>query len=147
MIFPIVWTTPTAIQNLPQLLDRYRAHGGSIVQYERVFSFIIYSRRSPAFEWVAPHKSRRMAGLKHALWCLFFGFWSFAGFFWTPGSIINNLMGGIDVTRVLSSPIAPIDGQVDDSAIKEFQAAEKRRQYVFAGLLLLLVLWIIIPRL
>src|SRR6476659_6952282 len=104
MIIPIFWSRKTAIRNLPGLLENYRKFGGAIIQYERVYSILVYSQRSPTFEWVAPNTTRRVVGAKHALWCFLFGWWSITGFFWTAGSIINNLMGGIDVTRVLTSP-------------------------------------------
>ena len=144
MIIPIFWTQKTKIPNLPELLDNYGRLGGAIVQYERVFSIIIFSRRSPKFEWVSPQTTRRAVGFKHAFWCFLLGWWSLPGFFMTAGSIINNLMGGIDVTRVLTSP-PPLPGQLDDnSAILELQAARKRQQYVFlAFLLVLLVLAVI----
>ena len=59
--------------------------------------------------------------------------------FWIAGSIINKLMGGVDVTRVLTSP-PPLPGQpFDDSAIRELRAAHKRQQYAFFAFLLVLL--------
>jgi hypothetical protein len=144
MIIPIFWKEKTRIPNLEQLLDNYRKHGGAIVQYDRVVSMFFWSQRTPAFEWVGPHTTRRAVGFKHALWCFFLGWWSMVGFFWTAGSIINNLMGGIDVTGVLTSP-PPLPGQpLDNPAIRELQAAKKRQAYAFLAFLLVLLLLVII---
>lgn len=144
MIILIFWSQKTTIPNLQELLDNYHKHGGAIVQYERVFSILIYSQRTPKFEWVALNTTRRAAGFKHALWCFLLGWWSIAGLFWTAGSIINNLMGGIDVTRVLTSP-PPLPGQpYDDSAVRELEAARKRQQYAFLVFLLVLLVVVVI---
>jgi len=62
--------------------------------------------------------------------------------------IINNLMGGIDVTKILTTP-PPLAGKpYDDSAIREFDAARKRQGYaflVFLVALLLLVIFLVWP--
>jgi hypothetical protein len=149
MIIPIFWSQKATIPNLEELLANYRQHGGAIVQYERVLSAVIYSQRTHKFEWVGPGTTRRAVGCKHALWCFFLGWWSITGFVWTAGAILNNLMGGIDVTRVLTSP-PPLPGQPHDTeAIRELQAARKRQQYVFLafllGLLVLVLIFFVLP--
>src|SRR6266496_3699313 len=130
-MIPIYWTQTTMIPNLPQLVDSYHKHGGAIVEYERVFSVLVYSQRSPVFEWVPPGTTRRSAGLKHALWCGLLGWWSITGFFWTAGSIINNLMGGIEITKVFTSPPLLPGQQPDTTVLRELQAPRKRQQYAF----------------
>ncbi len=148
-MIPIFWTTKSSIPNLQELLDNYQSHGGAIVQYDHVLSLLIYTQRTTEFVWVGPHTTRRMVGFKHALFCFFLGWWSILGIFATPVAIINNLMGGIDVTRVLTSP-PPLPGQpYDDSAIRELKAARKRQQYVFLAylgfLILLVIIFCVIP--
>jgi hypothetical protein len=85
----------------------------------------------PVFELVPQGTTRRAAGRKHALWCCLLGWWSIPGFFGTAGSIINNLMGGIDVTKILTTP-PPLPGQpFDSTALEELQAARQRQGYAF----------------
>jgi len=148
MIVPIFWTEKSKIRNLPELLDNYQKHGGQIVQYQRIFSFIVFSRMFPVFEWVSPNATRRAAGRKHALFSFLLGWWSPIGMFGTAGIIINNLMGGIDVTKILTKP-PPLPGQpYDDSAVREFNAAKKRQAYaflLFLSLLLVVVLIVVWP--
>ena len=144
MIIPIFWTENTKIQNLPELLQNYRNHGGKIVEYRRIFSVLVFSRMYPVYEWVSPTTTRQAAGRKHALFCGLLGWWSIAGFFGTAGSIINNLMGGIDVTKILTMP-PPVPGQpYDDSAIRELNAARKRQGYAFVIFLFILLLFVLI---
>ena len=144
MVIPIFWTEKTKIRNLPELLDNHQKHGGQIVEYRRIFSVLIFSRMYPVYEWVPPDTTRQTAGRKHALFCCLLGWWSIFGFFGTAGAIINNLMGGIDVTKVLTLP-PPLPGQpYDDSAIRELNAARKRQGYAFLAFLFVLLLIILI---
>jgi hypothetical protein len=53
-------------------------------------------------------------------------------------------MGGIDVTRVLTSPPPLPDQPYDDSAVRELKAALKRQQYAFLIFLLVLLLVIVV---
>jgi len=144
MIIPIFWREKTKIKNLPELMENYQRHGGQIVEYRRIFSIILFSRMYPVYEWVSQETTRKAAGRKRALFCGLLDWWSIMGFFGTAGSIINNLMGGIDVTKVLTMP-PPISGQpYDDSAIRELNAARKRQNYAFVIFLFVLLLLILI---
>ncbi len=144
MIIPIFWGEKTKIRNLPELLQNYRQSGGSIVEYRRIFSVLIFSRMYPVYEWVPPNTTRYAAGRKHALFCGLLGWWSIMGFFGTASIIINDLMGGIDVTKILTMP-PPLPGQpFDDSAIRELNAARKRQGYVFVIFLFALLLLVLI---
>jgi hypothetical protein len=100
------WTTERKIKNLPQLLERVRMGGGSIIQYDHVISLGVITQRDSYFEWVGPGASRRVAGLKHAALCLVLGWWSPAGLFWAPIAVAFDLMGGLNVTERL----LPVDG-------------------------------------
>jgi hypothetical protein len=148
MIIPIFWREKAKIQNLPELLENYGESGGVIVEYQRIFSIIIFSRMSPVYEWVPPGTSRRAAGRKHAMYCFFLGWWSIMGLFGTAGAIINNLMGGIDVTKILTMP-PPLPGQpYDNAAIRELNEARKRQGYgflIFLAVVLVLVLILVWP--
>ncbi|MDB6174099.1 MAG: hypothetical protein JWL59_3410 [Chthoniobacteraceae bacterium] len=144
MIIPLYWTERSTIPNLQELLDRVRQQGGSIVEYQRVFSIILFTRSYPVFDWVPPGTSRTTAGLKHAVFCGTLGWWSVADLFWTPSTIVNNLMGGVDLTRVFTEP-SPLPGQpFDNHAIAELNRTRKRQQYVFVGYILLLLLLVIV---
>ena len=139
-MIPIYWTERTSIPNLQVLLDQVRQHGGSIVEYQRVFSFIFVTQSFPVFDWVPPGTSRRVAGLKHVLFCGTLGWWSVTGLFWTPAALINNLMGGVDLTKVFTQP-PPLPGQpFDNAAITELNRARKRQQYAYVGFLLFILL-------
>jgi hypothetical protein len=139
MLIPIYWTARASIPNLQALLEQVRQHGGSIVEYQRVFSVILFMQISPKFEWVPPGGSRAAAGLKHTVFSLLLGWWSLSGLFATPAAIINNLMGGIDVTRVFTQP-PPLPGQsFDSSAMEELAKARKRVMYVYLGFLFLVL--------
>jgi hypothetical protein len=144
MIIPIFWRERTRVKNLPELLDNYRNRGGAIVEYQRLYSIILFTRRFPVYEWVPPETTRQVAGRKHALWCCAFGWWSIFGVIGTGGIILNNLMGGVDVTKILTSP-PPIPGQpFDNTALQELQAARHRQAYGFLASLLFLLLVVIL---
>lgn len=66
------------------------------------------------------------------------------GMFGTAGIIINNLMGGIDITRILTMP-PPLPGHpYDDTAVREFNAARKRQAHAFLLFLCLLFVLVLI---
>jgi hypothetical protein len=139
-MIPIIWSTPTSIRNIEDLRDRVERHGGAIVQYERVVSVIVYSRMESRFEWVPPDTSHRAAGLKHAGACALLGWWSIPGFFWTSGAIINNLLGGLDVTDVLLRRGDDREDSVAlDRALRDLRSAERRSQIVLVAWLLIVL--------
>lgn len=78
------------------------------------------------FEWVPPGGSPIAAGMRHTLFTAAFGWWSIMGWMITPAIIINNLLGGIDVTRVLAGD------QPDEAALavayRDLERSEKRQQ-------------------
>ena len=139
MIIPIFWREKAKIHNLPELLENHRSRGGQIIEYRRIVSVIIFSRMFPVYEWVPPQTTRHIAGRKHALFCFLFGWWSIMGVFGTAGMIINNLMGGVDVTKVLTMPPLLPGQPYDDSAIQELNAARKRQGYAFLIFLFVLL--------
>src|ERR1041384_5742846 len=101
------------IPNLDDLLAKYRQHGGAIIQYDRITSAIVYTRRTAVYEWVPGRAARWRAGLKHALWCAMFGWWSWTGLIVTGILIFNNALGGLDFTRLLTAP-PPLPGSHHD---------------------------------
>lgn len=144
MIIPITWREKGTISNLEELLNSYHWKGGSIVEYQHMFSAVVYSSTYSVYEWVPAGKSRKIAGIKHALFCGFLGWWSFFGLMFAPVCIINNLLGGIDVTKVLTSP-PPLPGQLPDmTAVAELNAARKRQGYIFVGYLFTVLLIVIL---
>lgn len=149
MKFPTFQAQEGITPALQDLIDHCRRNGGTIVQYERVVSLLIYMRRYPKYDWVAPHSSRRAVGYKHALWCFLLGWWSITGLLFTPGAIINNVMGGIDVTPLLMSSRQLPDHRATESAVQEYNAALKRQQQVFLGFLVVVlaacVVFLVLP--
>jgi hypothetical protein len=143
-MIPIYWTERASIPNLQELLEKVQKHGGAIVEYQRVFSIILFTRSFPVFDWVPPGVSRKTAGLKHVLFCGMLGWWSVTGLLWTPAVLINNLMGGVDLTKVFTQP-PPLPGQpFDNTAIAELNRARKRQQYAYVGFLLFVLLLVIV---
>jgi hypothetical protein len=106
--------------------------------------FSLYTQRYPKFEWVPPDTARCTAGRKHALCCFLLGWWSIGGLFATGAMVINNLLGGIDVTRILTAPPSLAGQPFDDVAWREYAMAQKRQQWMFLGSLLFLLLLVII---
>ena len=92
---------------------------------------IYFTQSNPIFVWVPPGRSRSIAGLKHALFCFVLGWWSFTGLCWTLPAVVNNLMGGVNVTQVLANP-PPLPGQqYDATALKELIANRRRQAVIF----------------
>ena len=100
-MLPFSYSTSRPIKNLPKLLKAYRAHGGSIVQYQRVVSCVFISQMSSHYVWVPPNGSPVSRSLPDTLITLLFGWWSFFGFIWTFGALATNLGGGVDATEEL----------------------------------------------
>jgi hypothetical protein len=47
MIVPILWKVKTKIHNLPELPENVRKHGGAIIEYQRIFDVLVFSRTYP----------------------------------------------------------------------------------------------------
>lgn len=124
------WERKRKIPNTNALVENVRLRGGSIVQYDRIESVLVVCDRSARFEWVGPGESRRMAGVKHALYCALLGWWSPMGLIATPVSVVVNLRGGIDVTESFVEP----DGIVVKAGVTraEEQAQDRVRTVVMA---------------
>ena len=138
-MIPIFWQTRSEIPNLTWLQSQVDQFGGAIVQYQRVLSLVVYSQMTPVFEWVSPTTSRTSAGMKHTLFSALLGWWSLAGFFWTPSVLLGNLMGGVNVTAVLTGPEKSEEELLASPAYREFQQNEKRQRAVFVVYLLCLL--------
>jgi hypothetical protein len=139
LLVPIHWTERTRIPHLEEILEKHRSNGGAIVEYRRVLSAVIISSASPQIEWVPPGKNRTLQGLKHTLISSLLGWWSISGFFWTIAAIIQNTMGGIDVTPVFTAP-PPAPGQpFDSSAVEAVRRMRKIHSVVFACVLFVLL--------
>lgn len=127
-VLPFWWSEPHRIENLEELRANVKNQGGSIRQYERLLSAGIIMRRWPQFEWVPPAEHPRSAGLRHALFTAAFGWWSVIGWAITPGVILNNLLGGLDVTAVLMGDRT--DETVQARALSDLERAKKRQDIV-----------------
>ncbi len=137
MIIPISWTRKVEISNIGYLKSQIEKHGGRVIEYRWIFSMLVITINHSRYEWLPANASRSKAGVKHALLCFVTGWWSIAGVLVTPVMILNNLFGGIDVTKVLF-PDSP-DGGIDPQALRELAQAQKRQQFTFLGYLLLVL--------
>jgi len=137
---PITWTERAQIPDLPYLTHQVRSQGGSIVEFQHVWSLLLYCQSGPVYRWVGPGRGRRfLAGFGHALFCFLFGWWSPAGIIWTLPAVINNIFGGMDVTTVLTQP-PPLPGQLWDPVTCANYIASRRRQGILTLLTLALVI-------
>ncbi len=130
---------PKAIENLPMLLAYHEQHGGMIVEYRRVWSLLFVSHMTSRLEWVPPGESRLVHGLKHTLFCFFLGWWSLGGFFATIGALVNNLMGGIDVTPLCAPQEDQSREEWERETTQHIQAQEKLRQVALVFALFLIM--------
>jgi hypothetical protein len=130
------WTERGQTPNLSEMQANVQRHGGAIVEYEIVFSPVLFSRTTKHLEWVPPYHSRSGVGFKYVLWCLAIGWWSLPGLFLNPPAIINNLMGGADVTGLIV-PTATVERQA--TAKKELKKVTERFGLIILGLFLLAI--------
>jgi len=100
----IHFTLESPLPDTSKMVSSYLAHGGAIVEYKRVWSLGVVTKTIPVLEWIAPGRSRRSAGIKHAAFCFAFGWWAPVGLLGTLPVIFNNLLGGLNVTEVLAPP-------------------------------------------
>ena len=114
-MIPIQWSSSVEIPNAQKLLDQVQRHGGSIIEYQRVFSLLLFSQSSPQYVWMRAGGSRFRAGLEHSIFTLITGWWSLPGIFWTPACVLYNSFGGTDVTRLLQLAHRPAPQPVSSS--------------------------------
>jgi hypothetical protein len=131
------WTQRGQAPHLPQMIESLERHGGAIVQYEIIFSGIMFSRTTTHLEWVPPYRSRSGAGFKYALWSLAIGWWSLPGLVLTPIAIVNNLLGGTNVTGIVAPGVNP--AATATLARKQLKAAESRFGLMVLGMFLLIL--------
>ena len=117
--------------DLPELVNEFKEHGGSLVEYRYVVSFGIYTRRSTKIEWVPEHASPHLEGLIASLPTLCLGWWSGIGVFCTIGAIITNLLGGINVTELFK--ISFIDEALRYKVLETINTKRKYQQWVDIG--------------
>jgi len=132
----IPFTSEKPIPNLEVMLQKQRQYGGKIVRYQRLFSLLVYSQHYSEFEWLEPSASRQAAGLKHALFCFVFGWWSAHGLLRTFPAIVVNLLGGTDVTRLLTASTPEELAAAD----LDMEIAQKREHRILLGCILFLFL-------
>src|SRR5580765_4135878 len=135
-----MFTYNAPIRNLPELQEQCRNQGGSIVEYQRVLSLIYFSVSETKVVWMPPDQSRFLTGFKHAGYCVLLGLWSPIAIFFLPYALIKNLSGGIDVTKVLTSP----PDQPIDEAVAAAYLRSKNRHGILAFLCYALVLGVIL---
>jgi hypothetical protein len=130
-MIPFVHSSRCVIRNLPELLESYHARGGAIVEYQRVWSCLVMSRKSNHFVWVPPEANRVMRSLPDTLTTLILGWWSLFGMVWTVGALVRNLSGGRDVTDELLKATGGGDVALARDAVNADIRA-KRRQSIRA---------------
>ena len=107
-MIPIRWTSQVDRSNWRWLLEQVDLHGGRIIEYRHVWSFLLISMSSPQYVWLPPGRSRRRGGWNHTVFSLAFGWWSLPGLIWTPAVVLYNCLGGADVTALLRFAERPV---------------------------------------
>lgn len=87
---------------LPAIRENFGRKGGKVVLYQRVTSVVLISWETTHLEWIPPYSSRSWAGLRHAFWTSFLGWWSWHGLYSTPAAILTDVFGGVDVTELVN---------------------------------------------
>jgi hypothetical protein len=106
-----------------------------LVEHAWVWSALLFIYRRTHIVWLRPGGSRVARGLRYPLFSALLGCWSLVGVFWTIQALVQNLMGGVDVTAPLSDPTgAPF---VRDSA-REERASRRGVALDYAGVLFFL---------
>jgi hypothetical protein len=130
------------VRNLPKLLEAYHSDGGSIVEYERVVSFLVVSSRTSHYVWVPSDASRVARSLPNTLITLVAGWWSIRGFLWTLQALSNNLRGGYDVTDDILN--ATHGGDVHQAKVAiDTEVNHERKKSIYAILQFLAILAVI----
>jgi hypothetical protein len=103
------WESKANQKALPEILARRQLRGGRIVVFQRVVSFIFFTRLSNHYCLVSPDESRRLRGFIFFLPSFLTGWWSPSGFLHTCFALSHNVLGGIDVTEQVDNPARPSD--------------------------------------
>ena len=141
MIHALEWTMPVGAAQLPAVKENLHRHGGIIVQYQRIYSLILFSLKTTHWIWVPPYRSRRAIGLEFALPSLFFGLWSLPGFLSAPGVILNDMLGGAEVTGLVAHPAFLKEQQNQAAAIKELDKIKNRERYMLLLMVVYCFFW------
>ncbi len=132
-MIPFTYSSGRPIRYLPKLLKKYNKRGGSIIEFQRVVSCFILSRKSSHYVWVPPNGNPALRSLPDTITTLLFGWWSLHGLFWTIEVLFTNLAGGRDATRDILKATGGGDVALAQAMIDE-QIAEGRRESVRAVL-------------
>jgi hypothetical protein len=96
-----------------------------------MWSAVAYAETKPFYEWVAPGKSRIIAGLRHAAFSAVLGWWSPMGAITNLSVVINDLAGGVDVTAYFR-PEDPFVRAGELTATEQLTVDLKRKERVHA---------------
>jgi hypothetical protein len=130
------WNRPADLTKVPELVQKVRSHGGALIEYAWVGSALLFTYRRTHIVWLRPGGSRVARGLGYTLISTLLGWWSLLGIFWTIQTLVQNLMGGVDVTAPFTDPTgAPF---VQDSEAEE-RASRRAVALAYAGVLFFLL--------
>lgn len=132
--------TNDSYPELPKLRDQQARLGGSIIMYTSVWSALVVCRITTHLRLVSNSESRSLVGLFASMKTIFLGWWSVGGLFASVGALINNLSGGVDMTRVLSLESARLDPATRALEAKLIAARARTLQKRFLVVLVLLLL-------
>ena len=140
------WNRPLELSAMPDLVGKVRAQGGMLVEYAWVASALLFTWRQPRIVWVPPGRSRAVAGLPWTLLSMLLGWWSLMGLFWTIQALVQNLIGGVDVTAAL---IEPNQSPFAQAAAEDERKSRHAVALAFVGVLLvvlaLAIVYLVLP--
>jgi hypothetical protein len=149
-MIPFYHKSEKPIRNLPKLLKAYNSRGGSIVEVQRVVSFVYFSFKSSRYIWVPPNGSCALRSLPDTLVTLLFGWWSLFGFIWSMQVLVTNLCGGLDATDELVAATNGGNAEFAQQALDE-DLREQRQESIRALLYFIfivggfaLVMWLLV---
>lgn len=117
-------------KNLKVLIDKQKIHGGTLIEYHTVFSFVFISISNYKVLLVPKQKSRIVQGLILSIPTLLLGWWSIHGLVWTLKAIVQNILGGVNLTNKYSNE------KPTKEDLSTIEKEKKIHRWIFGGLLI-----------
>ena len=135
-------TQPTDLKVLQKIQEQFDRYGGRMVLFQRLTAVVVITWDTTHLEWIPPYATSMMFRLRNTFWTAALGWWSFTGLCYSPAAILTNILGGVDVTELVSTHATP-QSQVQTIA-KAHAVLKKRLSRVLFIEAMLLILGFIV---